>query len=238
MPMLPVISIKPIRPIGFMVFVMLLTCSGPTTQIAGGGVDVENGRVVGRIVTRGNGQPVANAYVTVMKASANPSASPSAAVRIDTTSATGFFSIGDLPAGTYNLLAYSDDAQRLAWRCSVSIGRMTEVDIGSDSMAMPGSVRIILPDNVVAIGGCIYIPGTILYWPIDSMALATHELTATPVPAGERIPIFAYSSPDSSIHIIIGKNIEVEEEDTTEFQYEIGDSLCVDEESTEFPIDD
>jgi hypothetical protein len=203
-------------------------CSSRDT-LTGGGTDIGNGKVSGKLIDAQSGMPARSVPVRLSKSLSDPASGPlsSALSLIDTTDISGSFSFNDIEPGSYCILAVSD-GNRLAYHSSVTVNKSQAVDIGSDSIRNGGSIRINLPDSGISQAAYFYIPGTSLFWKIDSVALARHFLIASPVPSIDRIPLLFYSGGDSTSRWIIASEIEVEEDSTLEIEFSEEDSLTID----------
>jgi hypothetical protein len=210
------------------IIVLSIGCSRSTVEVAGGGIDVENGMITGRLVDGSTGSPSAYATVTLRKVAVDPVLSGTA-IR-DTADVAGSYAFEQIPVGVYTLLAFSQDNAGLGLRCSISVTTDQPVELGYDTLEHPGAVALQLSDSGFEVGGYIYIPGTDLSWDVDADDIKNKLLTISPVPANIRIPFFAYSDPASLRHRIIGLDIEALEDDTIEVDCEDDDTLEIEEE--------
>jgi hypothetical protein len=224
--------IKLIKFLHYTVFcgmLLLPGCSSRVDTLTGGGTDIGNGKVSGKLIDARNGFPASFVPVRLSKSLYDPANGllPDALPLIDTTDISGNFSFNDIEPGSYSILAVSD-GNRIAYHSSVTVNKSQAVDIGSDSIRNGGSIRINLPDSGIPKESYFYIPGTSLFWKVDSAALASHFLIASPVPSIDRITLLFYSIGDSTSRWIIASEIEVEEDSTLEIEFSEEDSLKID----------
>jgi hypothetical protein len=139
------------------------SCSVAPTQVAGGGSDTE----ISGIIVDSQGTPRSNTVVKLLPASYNPVSMPAVDdSQSDTTGPDGQYRMALPERGTYNISARSlHDGSRSLIR-NITIGT-TAINLPTDTMRMPGSLIVQLPDSVNSHGGYIYIAGTDLFYTID-----------------------------------------------------------------------
>jgi hypothetical protein len=204
-----------------------ICCACSIDPVAGGGTDVDNGKVTGRIVYANDGSPAFNARIILMKINADPVACGAAgcSLYIAATDSAGHYGISGLAYRLYRLVAISADSQFFALRCSVAVAGPSIVNLGADTIRRPGAARIALPDSGIDSGGYFYIPGTMISWIIDSAAIISGELYAALIPAGRPIPFLVYKNLTAPTKFAVGSEIIAAEGDTIDISFDFGDTL-------------
>jgi Domain of unknown function (DUF2341)/Concanavalin A-like lectin/glucanases superfamily len=143
----------------FVALAAQLRCERLPTIAGGGGTDVSNAKVSG-IIVKADGTPADHAQVMIIAASYDPlSGAPIADSLTDTTDSSGVYTFTRVDSGTYNVQAMfaAEKTSALA----------TGIHVAGDSIALPvatlqkpGSLTVMLPQNIDAINGYVYVPGT------------------------------------------------------------------------------
>jgi hypothetical protein len=141
------------------ILLLFLRCS---TSIVSGGGETTNGVITGKIVYE-NGLAASNTIVSLIKSAYNPlkdGAIPGAL--IDTTDINGAYSMGNVLYGSYNIQALNITKRTSALTTGVIVNS-ENVFVPDDTLAIPGSLQIFLPDTIDTVNGYVYIAGTSLF---------------------------------------------------------------------------
>jgi hypothetical protein len=143
----------------------LINCSNLTG--VGGGSDVGNGIVTGRLVNV-DGSPAAASIVTLVPYLYNPATDAgSSSCMIDTTDAGGIFMFSLTSNGTYNIQAINPENGANALLTGIQI-RLNETQyLPPQQLNAPGSITIFLPESIDTLTGYLYIQGTTLWIPLS-----------------------------------------------------------------------
>jgi hypothetical protein len=186
---------------------MLQWCTCSPDPIAGGTSTSENGRIVGKLVDA-DGVPAAHAKVSLFPADFDPIRN-NGNIQIDTTDTSGNYLFTDIDRGTYTIQSIHCSTGTQALRNGVEINDDT-VTLTNDSLRRPGSIRIALPDSIVAESGYLYIPGTGIF--VQLSGTGTFAVLDS-VPAGV-IPAVIYATEDTLHSSVLSERIAVISEDT------------------------
>jgi hypothetical protein len=136
----------------------------------GGGSDVGNGVVVGKIVT-GDGKSPANTRVLLIPSDFNPMINDfSSEVLLDTVGSDGVYMFTAPKKVIYNISASlnSDGSRLLAHEIHPAMD--SSVVVRSDTLRKPGALQIMVPDGFDRVNGYLYIPGTTSAAPLAGVA--------------------------------------------------------------------
>jgi hypothetical protein len=175
----------------------------------GGGSDVGNGAIVGKVVTS-NGLPAGSTKVTVLPSGYNVvnDSQPDSA-HIVTTDSTGTYYFKGLKKGSYSIQAvHSVDRTRLLIS-NITVSGNT-ITIPADTLKKTGAISVVLPAGIDTTHGYVYVPGTTVFQPVTNSSLVTIDS----VPAGV-MPQIAYVADSSSANNVIRYDVTVTEGDTS-----------------------
>jgi hypothetical protein len=193
-----------------------MSCTKNGISLPGGGTDVSNASVSGRIVTA-NGKGVANAQVKLICGTflpyraAGSLADTATPVYVDTTDEGGLYDFPDVKTNTYNIQAVHLTDRTRMLRGGIAVQEHDTLDVPVDSLRVPGSVAVILrPGLHYAPGGFLFVPGTDIYKKVTSTSSA---VIMDSVPSGLVSSIYysdsssptAYSSVSNTIDVMSGK---------------------------------
>jgi len=140
----------------------MLNCS--VKQVAGGGgSDVGNGIILGKIVCSAGISP-ANTTVLLVPVNYDPVKDSSLLLTYKTvTDSSGNYCFKSVPHGKYNIQARHRSATSLALFISDINANADTTLVPDDSMYALGTLKVALPANVNRISGYFYIPGTTIF---------------------------------------------------------------------------
>jgi len=185
---------------------LFLRCA--INQLAGGGgSDVGNGVVIGKIVTIDGKAPV-KARVLLIPSDYDPEINDSGSkVLVDTADSNGNYQFFPPKQGTYNIQAFgSADGSRLLIE-GVRSGKDSQVVVITDTLRKPGALKVSAPDNI----GYVYVPGTTM---AASLLNNSGFVEIDSVPAGT-LPVLCHSAEDDPAPRPIRYNIPVTSGATT-----------------------
>jgi Concanavalin A-like lectin/glucanases superfamily/Domain of unknown function (DUF2341) len=195
-------------------FAAALTAAGMqcsrTLTLAGGGTETTNGSITGKLVNE-NGQPSRHARVWLHAAVFNPfTDSPAQKTWADTTDSMGNYSIR-LPVP----IIYTLQAVQLDNRTRALVGNVEANDsvvvVATDTLRIPGTVKVLLSATTDTVNGYVYVPGT------DILGFAGGKGYAIldSVPAGT-VPLLSFADKNNPGQSqAIRYNVTVEPSDTT-----------------------
>jgi len=170
----------------FVALAMLFQCERLPTIAGGGGTDVSNAKVSG-IIVKADGTPADHAQVMIIAASYDPLSGASVPDSLtDTTDSSGVFTFTRVDSGTYNVQAMfaAEKTSALA----------TGIHVAGDSIALPvatlqkpGSLTVMLPQNIDAVNGYVYFPGTQIGARLNGLA---GYVVLGSVPSGKIPPLY------------------------------------------------
>lgn len=180
---------------------LFINCS--PDHVAGGTSTSENGRIAGIIFT-GKSEAASRTLVTLVPAAFNP-LHDTASLQTDTTDSSGRYSFTVDTAGTFALQCVHLDSRTRAAIWGIHVKNDT-ILVPSDTLKIPGSVRIALFENTSATSGHVFIPGSTL-----SAALTDSQpvVILDSVPAGT-IPSIVYESGSNAPATIIQSAVNVQ----------------------------
>jgi Uncharacterized conserved protein len=125
-------------------------------------------------------------------------------VLVDTTDTTGRFMFENVPAAGYNIQAVNNANQT---RLLIQGVVVTDNDISVPGAALskPAVVKVMLPDSIDPVNGCVYVPGTMIFCFLRGN---TRSVTIDSVPASI-LPALMYGTANSAVRTIIRYNIQV-----------------------------
>ena len=181
----------------------------------GGGSDVGNGRVVGKLIT-GYGYPAENTQVMLIPDNYNPGTDgPVSDSLIDTTNAAGEYGFSMLKENIYNIFAVQLDSRLRLFIGRIIVRGNTTVNVPVDTLQQPGAIKVMLPDSVDAANGYVYVPGTTI---TADLGGATGFIIVDSVPAGT-MPAVNYSTTGGPVPVVLRYNIQVVSGDTVTLAY-------------------
>jgi len=177
-------------------------------DLSGGGSDVGNGMVVGRIVSS-DGKPAPNTSVSLIPINYNPQADKTISDSlIDTTNSLGEYVFGMLKKGLYNIQAVQLINRTRSLR-NINVAGDTVSGL-IDTLRQPGAVKVMLPDSVDVVNGYVYIPGTTI---ATVLIGSSGFIVLDSVPAGTISAVY-YSTTGGSVSTVIRYDVLVASGDT------------------------
>jgi hypothetical protein len=144
----------------------LIKCSNLSG--VGGGSDVGNGIVSGRLVN-GDGTPAAASIVTLVPYLYNPATDAGFSYCMtDTTDANGGFLLSQTANGTYNIQAVNPENGANALVTKIQIRRNDTLYLPLQRLSAPGTITVFLPETIDTVTGYLYIQGTTLWIPLSN----------------------------------------------------------------------
>jgi hypothetical protein len=180
-----------------------------TVSPLAGGSDNPDFKVFGA-VAHANGGPASNAQVRIIPAEYNPvtdAAFP--AILTDTTDAEGKYFFSLPRKGTYTIQAVHITQRTRAVIIGIPVQR-DSFFVSEAILTDPGAIRVMLPGNIDAVTGYIYVPGTTIFTRLNGRDSA---VMLDSVPAAI-MPVIYYASTNSPTQKIIRYNIPVVSGDT------------------------
>jgi hypothetical protein len=157
----------------------------------GGGSDVGNGVVIGRLLN-GDGDPSGHTRVKLLPYYYNPASDLCATgCATDTTDGNGSFEFSIAANGTYNIEAVNLDNGLKTLIPEISVRLNDTLYLPQKTLTEPGMITIFLPDSIDTATGYLYIQGTTLWLPLSSaqhlneggFIITFNEVPATTIPA-------------------------------------------------------
>ena len=190
---------------GITVVLCAVRCSfGP---FSGGGT--EGGNVVAGVFVDEGGAAV-KAFVGLVPAGFNPGVEDRNKRVITTlTSENGGYSFEHVAEGRYSIEAIdtSNEIQTLITGVTVS---GEDVRLDADTLRTPGTLRIDPPEEAETGTGYLYMPGTTVWAPVDSITGYVHIT----VPSATLLPPLCYGRPDTPDSVVLRYNLLVTPGDT------------------------
>ena len=157
-----------------------------TSTMSGGGTDVSNAKVSGSIV-HADGMPAVHARVAIIAASYDALRDGAIADSlIDTTDASGNYTFAKVSFGPYNVQALSSYDNTSALAVGIAV-KGDSVELPEDTLRAPGAVKVMLPENIDAANGYVYVPGTM----ISARLIGSADFVLLDfVPAGKIPPVY------------------------------------------------
>ncbi|MGL1936071.1 MAG: carboxypeptidase-like regulatory domain-containing protein [Fibrobacterales bacterium] len=146
------------RSIQLLLVSVLVCMSCSDTTVAGGGTDVDNAIVLGKVMADSLG--VAQAQVYIMTDDYNPmTGNQNIPAQATETDAQGNFEIGNLLPGTYSMEVHHPDGSQMDWSHSFELKSTDSLDI---TMEVKKKHWIILPipDSLKMIDFYLYVAGS------------------------------------------------------------------------------
>ena len=194
--------------------VSVLDCTGNRTMVTGGGTDVSNASVSGRIVGV-DGVGIANTQIKLIPGSylPVPAGLSQKNVSVDTTDYNGRYHFSDVKADTYNIQAVHLTERTRMLRTGIIVREKDSLTMPGDSLSKPGTIGFVIRrDGRYALGGYIFIPGTDIQRRIDTL---NAPVVLDSVPAGQ-VPSLAYSDATSgNAYSIVSSGVTVNPEGTS-----------------------
>jgi hypothetical protein len=186
--------------------VFFLNCM--QSPVAGGTSTSENGRVVGKVVGE-TGGAAGNVQVSLLPAAYDPVAD-TANLAVDTTDANGTYSFAGVAPGDYSI-----EGVHLVTRTRMLIDSFRVADdtiaLTDDTLHIPGTIEVALPERQADVSGHIYIPGTSVS---ASFSSGDTVVKLDSVPAGV-IPVIAYAEDAADSPKMLRYGVDVRSEAVT-----------------------
>jgi hypothetical protein len=217
---------------------IFLLCAKSPQNIAGGGTDVSNGKIMGKVVA-GNGVASSNVWVTMRKSSFDPVACSKSATCTTTTAitdSTGYYLFEKIPQGTYTIETYAFQTGQRSLRTRIVIKTQDTATLLTDTLRWTGRLRVHLPDSLIVAGGYLYIPGTGLNVFADAVKDSQGYLDIDSVPAAI-LPAIYFRDLNSNRVAIDTNDVLIHESENTEVEFETDDSLHETDDSHEYGSD-
>lgn len=167
-------------------------CSNPETVAGGSASETGNALVMGRLVNPR--QAVGMSEVRLYPLNYNP-VEDSAVARVyaDTTDTAGNYRFPEVEPGDYNIEGVHLENRDRALIFDVQVGTGDTVVVRTDTLRLPDQILIPLPINPNLETGYVYVPGTGIYYYLDSELIIGEYVVVDSIPAGIR-PVFCYSA--------------------------------------------
>jgi hypothetical protein len=186
-------------------------CAGPVESPGGSSVS-GNAKVTGSLYYE-NGAPAVNARASLIPTGFNPRRdAPLALSQVTTVDSLGNYSFSSTDSGDFNIQAVGDLKIVLIKNIHITDSSVT---IASDTLHVPGAVKLLLPEEFDPATGYVYIPGTTLW--SDSRGAVNNCLVFDGVPADSEANIY-FASQDAAPRILQA-NVMVVPGDTTMLVY-------------------
>lgn len=185
-------------------------CTKNGVSLSGGGTDVSNASVSGRIVAiDGNG--IGSAQVRLIPDSHLPyladSSQNGGAILTDTTSGDGKYNFPIVNPGTYNIEAVHLTQRTRMFRQGVTVIDKKVSAVPDDSLRTPGSVAVILrPGLNYSAGGFLFFRGTDIYKKIVSTG---SSVVMDSLPAGLVSSVYYSDSSSPSTYTPVSSVLDV-----------------------------
>jgi hypothetical protein len=192
----------------------MLDCTGNRTMVAGGGTDVSNASVSGRIVGW-DGVGIANTQIKLIPGSFLPVRDdPSKkGMSVDTTDFDGRYYFPDVKADTYSIQAVHLTDRTRMLRTGVVVREKDSLTMPGDSLSKPGTIGFILRHDVhYAVGGYIIVPGTDIRQRIDTL---NRPVVLDSVPAGLVPSLSYYDVASGNVFSVVSGTVAVKPEATS-----------------------
>lgn len=198
-----------------LVLMFISFCTSPVDPVSGGGTRGGNPVLVGTIVDQ-SGNAAQNVRVSLIAADYNPvTDGPVDASLTVATDSSGEYSFNDISLGNYTIEAVSIcDGSRLV-KFNIAIIHDNTCTLSVDTLHAPGVLKVLLPENVDAANGYLYVPGTSIAASFDT---SFDTLTIDSVPAGT-IPILYYAEKSNELQKTIRYDILVQPDKITKINY-------------------
>jgi hypothetical protein len=136
----------------------ICACTG-FTPLAGGGTDIDNAKISGRILTE-QGIPASNIQVTLLPALFDPIKDSATAGRFrDTSDELGYFNFTNVPSGPYNIESLHLVQKIRGLVFGITANRDSQV-VASDTLRRFGAIAIQLAEDSDPATCYVYLPGT------------------------------------------------------------------------------
>jgi hypothetical protein len=170
----------------------LAACSNPEWVAGGSASETGNALVMGRLVDPR--QATGMSEVRLYPLHYNP-VEDSAAVRVyaDTTDAGGNYRFAEVEPGDYNIEGVHLENRDRALIFDIRVGTDDTVVVQTDTLRLPDQILIPLPISPNLETGYVYVPGTSIYYYLDSDLIMGDYIVVDSIPAGVR-PVFYYSA--------------------------------------------
>jgi len=176
-------------------------------SLAGGTSTSENGFILGKVVAA-DGTPSSRVQITLLPDTYDP-VNDTAVLLKDTTDISGSYSFNRVPQGNYTIQSVHIDNRTRLFVNSFTIADDT-VTRTSDTLRKPGSIKVILLENISDTTGYVYIPGSTVFAHIGSNS---KYVILDSVPACT-IPEVVYSADSTVNPSVLNRYIKVSSGDT------------------------
>ena len=167
-------------------------CSNRDTVAGGSASETGNALVMGRLVdTR---QATGMSEVRLYPLYYNPvEDSVAEGVYADTTDAAGNYRFAEVEPGDYNIEGVHLENRDRTLIFDIRVGTDDTVVVRTDTLRLPDQILIPLPIHPNLETGYVYVPGTSIYYYLDSELIMGEYIVVDSIPAGIR-PVFYYSA--------------------------------------------
>lgn len=189
--------------------IAIVRCS--VNNLAGGGSDLPDKRVVTGKVFSADKNPAPNTQVMIIPANYNYLNNASIPTeQIDTTDSAGVFHFSRCKAGDYNIQAVHLSKRTRFLITGVAVGEDT-TKVPDDTLRPPGAVKVFFPDGMTPANCLVYFPGTTI---ADHQVTNTNYVVLDSIPAG-KIPRVYFVTKVDSVPSAVRYNLTISSGDTT-----------------------
>lgn len=192
---------------------LLYTCSmDPVSE--GGGSRGGNPVIVGTIVHSGNKTP-GTIHVALIPEGYNPMHDSAQSVTTTTADTLGSFSLVAPDSGWYSIEARANASGERLIHFNIEAVFDSTRTLPSDTLRTPGTVKIVLPENVDVNNSFVYVPGTTI---AQSITKPGDTLVVDSVPQGV-LPVLYLGKINSTTTMVLKRNIPVQSNEITIVRY-------------------
>ncbi len=142
----------------FIVSVVFLISCSDTTVAGGGGTDVDNAIVLGKVM--GDSLGIAQAQVYIMTADYNPmTGNQNVPARVTQTDAQGNFEIANVLPGTYSIEVHHPDGSQMDWSHDFELKSSDSLDVTMD-VKKKHVIILPIPDSLKTVDFYLYVAGS------------------------------------------------------------------------------
>jgi hypothetical protein len=185
---------KPILLIFLIFVIQLYRC---TPNIAGGGTEDVNTKIVTGKVFNQNNTPASDAIVMLIPAGYNPVFNDNSKILTDTTDTFGSYSFKLKESGNFSVQFFKTSDKTRALLTNEPVTDDTTI-FPQANLSVPGTIHVYFPESTFLSKGYVYIPGTTISAPVTQPG---QVIQLDSVPSG-LIPSLCFTSYNSTSKII------------------------------------